>query len=262
MNEAEIRAALGNVPLSGLRFFEQIGSTNDEAAAWAAEGAGDFALVVADEQTAGRGRSGSRWFTPPGTALALSVVLRPPLAQPGLFGRLAGLGALAVADACEMQGLGPEIKWPNDVLLGGRKVAGVLVESIWSGESLEASILGIGFNVEAGAVPPDHLISYPATSFEQVLGHPADRVAILSQVLTSMYRWRNRLEGDEFIRAWERRLAFLGKPVVLRQADGALVNGILRGLAPDGAARLERNHRIVAILADEISPRPADDRMG
>ncbi len=249
--------------MSGLRFFVRVGSTNDEAAAWAAEGAGDFALVVAEEQTAGRGRSGSQWFTPPGTAVAVSVVLRPPLPQPGLLGRLAGLGALAVAEACEQNRLHPEIKWPNDVLLDGRKVAGILVESIWSGERLEASILGIGLNVEAGAVPPDHMLSYPATSLEQAMGNNRpNRVAILRQVLTSVHRWRRLLEGHEFMQAWERRLAFLGQPVILRQPDGVSRNGILRGLAPDGSARLERNHRIIAIQAGEISLRRADDRMG
>src|SRR5512136_2660947 len=107
MQEAEIRAALGDIPLSGLRFFESVGSTNDEAAAWIANGAADWSLVIADEQTAGRGRGGSKWLTPKGTALAFSLVLRPPLPRPEYAGRVAGLGALAVADACVQLGLTP-----------------------------------------------------------------------------------------------------------------------------------------------------------
>src|SRR5512137_455549 len=150
MQEAEIRAALGDIPLSGLRIFESLGSTNDEAASWIAGGAADWSLVIADEQTAGRGRGDTRWLTPKGTALAFSLVLRQPLPKAEHSARLAGLGALGVAEAFTVYSLQPSIKWPNDVLLDGRKTAGVLVESMWTGERLDASVLGIGVNVLAG----------------------------------------------------------------------------------------------------------------
>ncbi len=261
MRQAEVEAALGNIPLSGLRFFESIGSTNDYAAEWVAAGAADFSLVVAEEQTAGRGRSGTRWFTPAGTALAFSLILRSSLPQPAYAGRLAGLGALAVADACDEHGLQAQIKWPNDVLLHGRKVAGVLVESIWSGHQLDASILGVGVNVLAGAVPTDGLLAYPATSLEAELLHPVDRPTLLAQILASIGRWRLILEREDFIRAWEDRLAFRGLEVRLRGPNGTSLSGILLGLAVDGSARLETNHKIVAVQAGEITMRPANDRM-
>jgi len=261
MQEAEIRAALGAIPLSGLRFFESIGSTNDEAAAWIANGAADWSLVIADEQTAGRGRGGSKWLTPKGTALAFSLVLRPPPPQPEHAGRVAGLGALAVAEACAQLALQPSIKWPNDVLLRGRKVAGVLVESVWTGESLEASVLGIGVNVLLGAVPPEAALAYPATSLESEVGHPVDRLGLLRQILESARNWRGLLESDEFIKAWENRLAFRGSGVMITGPDGIDLTGTLLGLDDDGAARLETHHKIVAVRAGQISLRPTDDRM-
>ena len=261
VNLGELQAALGEIPLSGLRFFESIGSTNDEAAAWAAAGAADWSLVVADEQTAGRGRGGSKWLTPKGTALAFSLVLRPPLPRPEYAIRVTGLGALAVAEACAELGLQPAIKWPNDVLLGGRKAAGVLVESVWTGDRLEASVLGIGVNVLVGAVPPEATLAYPATCLETELAHPLDRVGLLREILASIERWRDLLETDEFMNAWEDRLAFRGRQVRIAGPDGVELTGTLLGLDADGAARLETNHRIVAVRAGQISMRPTDDRM-
>ncbi len=261
MYEEQIRAALGHIPLSGLRFFGSVGSTNDVAAAWVAAGAKDLSLVIADEQTAGRGRAGTRWMTPAGTALAFSLILRSPLSQPAHAGRIPALGALAVADACASQGLQPKIKWPNDVLLGGRKVAGILAESIWSGQQLEASILGVGVNVLAAAIPPDEVLGYPATSLESEIGHPADRATFLGQILGSIRHWRSLLETPHFMRAWEDRLAFLGRQVSLRGPDGTALVGTLVGLDADGSARLETNHKTVAVQAGQISLRPTDDRM-
>lgn len=262
MREAEIQAALGDLPLGGLRFFERIGSTNDEAATWASAGARDFSVVIADEQTIGRGRSGSRWFTPAGTALALSLILRRPHTEAAHAGRFSGLGALAVVDVCELCGVESAIKWPNDVLIGGRKVAGILVESVWLGNELDASIVGIGVNVQAGAVPPPESLAYPATSLETEAGRPINRIALLRKLLESLQRWRELMDQDQFIRAWEERLAFRGREVALGDGHGTVLAGKLLGLHADGSARLDSNHRIVTVHAGEMSLRPADDRMG
>ncbi|MBI3739624.1 MAG: biotin--[acetyl-CoA-carboxylase] ligase, partial [Chloroflexi bacterium] len=152
MNQRELQKALSSLPLGGLRYFESIGSTNDEALAWATEGARDLSLVVADEQTAGRGRSGRKWLTPPGSALAFSLILRPTEAERTRPARTTGLSALALSDSLRTRGLAAQIKWPNDVLISGKKVAGILVESVWTGDALDASILGMGVNVLAASV--------------------------------------------------------------------------------------------------------------
>ncbi|PJH75650.1 MAG: hypothetical protein CO064_05540, partial [Anaerolineae bacterium CG_4_9_14_0_8_um_filter_58_9] len=113
MNERELRRTLSDLPLGGVRYYEQTGSTNDVALAWASAGAPDLALVIADEQTAGRGRLGRKWVTPPGAALAFSLVLRPRPVERDVIPLYSALGALAVVSALEEKyGSKPEIKWP------------------------------------------------------------------------------------------------------------------------------------------------------
>jgi BirA family transcriptional regulator, biotin operon repressor / biotin---[acetyl-CoA-carboxylase] ligase len=142
------------------------GSTNDLALEWAQAGAPDWALVVADAQTAGRGRGDRRWVTEPGGALAFSLVLRPTPAEAGCFPRFTALAALGLVNALSGLGLAAQIKWPNDVLLAGRKVAGVLVEADWQAARVEAAVIGLGVNVSPGSVPPVHTLRYPATAVE------------------------------------------------------------------------------------------------
>ena len=153
MNQSLLETRLADLPLGGIRYFERIGSTNDEAAAWLKQGCPDLALVVADAQSAGRGRAGRKWFTPPGAGLAFSLVLRAgdatrQLLAQGNTARLNGLGALAVCQALQEQhSLPAQIKWPNDVIVNGRKLAGVLAEAHWLGSELSAVVLGIGINL-------------------------------------------------------------------------------------------------------------------
>src|SRR5436189_4154195 len=105
MDQSDLIKTLSDLPLGGIRYFSSIGSTNDEALAWAAKGAADLSIVIADEQTAGRGRLSRKWFTPHGSALAFSLILHP---QHGAhLSRTVGLAALAIADSCSRLGLAP-----------------------------------------------------------------------------------------------------------------------------------------------------------
>src|SRR5512146_539455 len=132
MNPNELKKALSKLPVGDVRYFDTIGSTNNEALAWATSGAKDLSLVIADEQSAGRGRLDRKWYTPKGTALAFSLILRPTAQENPYLTRMVGLAALAITDALQTRGLSAQIKWPNDVLLNGSKVAGILIESVWS----------------------------------------------------------------------------------------------------------------------------------
>jgi len=158
-----------------LHFFQSIGSTNDHAMSLARDGAPHGTLVVAEEQTEGKGRFGRKWFTPPNSALAFSLLLRPEGIPIEAMGDLTALGALAVAEAIEGLGIEGQIKWPNDVMLIGQKVAGVLVEGSWIGDQLEHAILGIGINVRPESVPPKEEIDIPATCIDTAVGGRVDR---------------------------------------------------------------------------------------
>jgi BirA family biotin operon repressor/biotin-[acetyl-CoA-carboxylase] ligase len=263
VDQTNLEHRLAGLPLGPLRYYDQIGSTNAEALAWAAAGAPDLALVTADEQTAGRGRLGRRWYTPRGAALAFSLVLRPESeGQAAQFdglssARYAALGALAVGDALlSAYDLPAQIKWPNDVLVGGRKLCGVLVEAAWLGEQLAALVLGIGINVAPASIPLDSEVAFPATCLERILGKQVERGELLRAVLAALLAERARLDTPEFQQNWEERLAFRGQPVqVMGMRD--VQEGVLLGLAADGALRLAvSGGEEIAVRSGDLSLRP------
>jgi BirA family biotin operon repressor/biotin-[acetyl-CoA-carboxylase] ligase len=152
MDAGQVGAVLKDLPVGEIRCFEQIGSTNDEAARLVAQGAPHLTLVIAEEQTAGRGRGGNTWYSPAGASLAFSLILYPHHLEPYLLPRLTALGALAVKDALnKLYDLPAQIKWPNDVLVHRQKVCGVLAEAQFDGDQVKALVLGIGINVPAPA---------------------------------------------------------------------------------------------------------------
>lgn len=257
MNRTEIVSALSPIPLGAFRYFDTIGSTNDEALAWALQGAPDFSLIIADEQTSGRGRMDRKWFTPPSAALALSLILRPTNTERAHPSRTTGLLALALAESLLQLGLAPQIKWPNDVLVGGRKVAGILVESSWMGERLDAMILGMGVNVLNASIPPADQLLFPATSIETELGHPIERSDLLREILTSVQDWRPKLGTDAFLKAWDGYLAFRGQQVQVEGRSGGPIIGELLGLESDGSLRLQDEQgRSVTVRFGEVHLRP------
>ena len=164
MNSKSLQTALQNLPLGGLIYFEHVGSTNDIALKWADEGGRDFSLVIANEQTAGRGRNGRSWQTPPDSALALSLLLLPNNRETKNISLFTGLGALALVTTLEKNyTLKAEIKWPNDILVHGKKLAGILVETSWIGEEIQGIVLGMGVNIHSSAIPTKANLHFPAT---------------------------------------------------------------------------------------------------
>jgi BirA family biotin operon repressor/biotin-[acetyl-CoA-carboxylase] ligase len=257
MDEHTLRKALADLPLGGLRTFEQTGSTNDAAMAWAADGAPDLAMVCADEQTSGRGRGDHRWFTPAGTALAFSLVLRPAAGEVQSLPLFSGLGAMAVCEALGMRGLDPEIKWPNDVLLNRRKVCGVLVETVWMGGKTEYIVLGIGVNVKPEALPPPDQLNFPATSIEAEMGKSVDRLTLLRDILQALLYWRSLLTKDIFTNSWERYMAFRGEQVEIRTEEFPARTGKVEGLERDGSLRLRSDDgQIFTVQFGEVHLRP------
>jgi BirA family biotin operon repressor/biotin-[acetyl-CoA-carboxylase] ligase len=257
MNQTELRKALSKLPLGDVRYFDSIGSTNNEALAWAASGAEDLSLVIAEEQTAGRGRLDRKWYTPSGAALAFSLILRPTDSEKPHITRIVGLAALAVADALRTRGLVAQIKWPNDVLLNGRKVAGILVESVWSGEEVDCLVIGIGINALRGAVPSPDLLRFPATSLEEGLGPEVDRSRILHDVLAGILALRPHLGTDSFLSSWEDALAFRGEQVQVEDGNGTVVVGKLLGLESDGSLKLgQEDGKSITVRFGDVRLRP------
>jgi BirA family biotin operon repressor/biotin-[acetyl-CoA-carboxylase] ligase len=254
---------VASLPICGLgeqfHFFPTIGSTNDQALELARQGAPHGTLVVADEQTAGRGRAGRHWVTPPNSALALSLVLRPVGLPTEAVGGMTVIGALAVAEALEGIGVEAQIKWPNDVLLSGRKVAGVLVEGSWMGNEIEYAVLGIGVNMRPEAVPPAAEVDYPATCVEDTVGKHVERTALLLSIVEGVGRWYPHLGRSALSEAWNSRLAFQGQEVLVVGGTEQEIVGRVLGLSTDGRLRLaSAAGEILEISAGDVHLRPVD----
>jgi BirA family biotin operon repressor/biotin-[acetyl-CoA-carboxylase] ligase len=263
MDELTLRKSLFSVPLGGLRYFRQTGSTNDVALAWAAAGAPDFSLVYAEQQTAGRGRGSHHWFTPRGTALAFSLILRLFPGGQTSSPLFSALGALAVCEVLESLGLRPEIKWPNDVLLNRRKICGVLAELVWMGDKLDCLVMGIGMNITPGSVPPADQLTFPATCLEAELPPPKhgiqtlERGVLLQQILKKILHWRSLVATGSFLLAWENRLAFRGEQVEIWWDGGEVEMGQVEGLEQDGRLRLLSSQgKVFSTNVGEVHLRP------
>ncbi len=259
VEENMVRERLAGLPLAEVRFSAETGSTNDDAQSWLETGAGDASLVVADRQTAGRGRLNRRWITQPGAALAFSLILHPSPAEMetlALFSPLAGLAVCDGLAAC--CGLKAEIKWPNDVLLGRRKVCGVLAETSWQADRLAGVVIGIGVNVAPSAVPPADELLFPATCVEDALGRPVDRWALLAAILRAAFSWRRMLGSAEFFRGWQGRLAFKGEAVRVGTPE-SVIRGTLIGIDPQGGLVLRTAAgKQEVITVGDVSLRPAE----
>ena len=233
-----------------------VGSTNDRARELLAEGAADGAVVLSEEQTAGRGRRGRSWISPPGVNLHVTVALEPAL--PSSRAWQLGLGtALATVAACRE--LAPvTLKWPNDVVdADGRKVAGLLIETMASGDRLVGAVLGIGINVNwpRGEMPPD--IAPTATSLMDLAGTRIDRVRLLAWLLAHIEREVVAIEaGDSPLARYRAACSTLGEDVVVLTADGS-VTGTASGLDAHGSLIVDApDGRHVLASGEVVQVRP------
>lgn len=245
--ERGVRGAVSRELARELEHHATIGSTQDRARALAEAGY-LAAIVVGDEQTAGRGRQGRTWSAPAGTSLLASWVYTPLPSDPALFALLAGV---AVARALESLGVtGARLKWPNDVHLGGKKVAGTLADAITAAEG-GAVVLGIGVNVHQTAGDLGEL-GERATSCA-IEGHDVDRLALLARITAQLDRLAGSVEERRIaLEDWRARSTVLGREVEVRGAAGS-VRGLAREIADDGALVLETASGDQRILAGEVS---------
>lgn len=253
MSTADLKNYLDPLGLGAWRYFPSVGSTNDIAQTWSREGAPDWSLVVADTQTAGRGRGNRCWVTEPESGLALSIILRPSPNEIPCFPRFTALAALGLIKALYKWNLSAEIKWPNDILLAGKKVAGVLVEADWESDRMDAVVIGLGVNVLSHSVPPLGSLRYPATAVETALGRSVDRWSLMASILRMMQEYRAILHQDAFIDAWNAKLAFKGEWVRFLTKDGELQTVRLVGVSVEGYLVLEHQNGVVSeALSGEI----------
>lgn len=232
-------------------YHGQVGSTMDEARLLAEAGEPEGTVIIAEEQTAGRGRFNRAWVSPPGENLAFSVVLRPAQAQLRYVNMAATLAVAGAAEA--LTGLQPTIKWPNDVRLGGRKLSGILIETSMSEAGLRYAVLGIGLNVN---MDPSRFpeIAQLATSLLRETGRKADRTRVLQEVLARLDDLYQVVQGGgSLLSRWASRLETLGKVVQVRWRDQVL-EGQATGVDDEGNLLLRQpDGSTIPVVAGEVT---------
>jgi len=254
MNNQEIQSYIRTKIFGSEIFaFDLIDSTNLKAKALAREGASEGTIVIAEEQTAGRGRFSRAWFSERGKNLTFSLIIKPKIKNEynGILSLYAGL---AVAQAIQnILHTTPKCKWPNDVLLGDKKVCGILSEAILMNDIPEAIIIGIGINVNQTYFPEE--IKQTATSLSLYAGKQFNRFEVLAAVLERL----ENLYGDiqkglliNILDGWKHYCSMFGKEISINQS-GQLTKGIAIGLDNDGGLLMQTKNGKIKILAGDVT---------
>jgi BirA family biotin operon repressor/biotin-[acetyl-CoA-carboxylase] ligase len=254
---AEISAGLNSARIGRrLVCYRETGSTNDDAFKLAEEGAEEGTVVVAEAQRRGKGRLGRRWESPAGLNLYCSVILRPPI-LPVRAAQLTFLSVVATARAIEaVTSLSPSIKWPNDLLLGGKKVAGLLNEMSAETEKVNFIVLGIGVNInmDRDQFPDD--LRHPATSLFLEAGKPVRRLDLaraLLEALDALYDSYLRKGYGPVREEWLARCAFLGRRISVSFQDNEM-QGTAEGIDEEGALLVRApDGRLERVLAGDVT---------
>jgi BirA family transcriptional regulator, biotin operon repressor / biotin---[acetyl-CoA-carboxylase] ligase len=224
---------------STLLRFDTVSSTNDVARELAASGAAEGLCVIAQEQTAGRGRQGRSWSSPPGEGLYLSVILRPEIKVTD-SAVITLAAAVAVAETLKVDfQVSADIKWPNDVLASGRKICGILVESAIEKDRLQYAVVGIGVNVAQRSFPSE--IGASATSLSLETGRPVAPEDFLEPLLARLERWYSTaaVEPARVIARWEELSSYARGCLVRIESSDGFIDGVTAGLARSGALIVE-----------------------
>ncbi len=219
-------------------------------------GAAEGLVIVAETQTAGRGRRGRSWSSPPGAGCYLSLVLRPPLDDraPQLLSLLTLGAGVGVRDAIEhATGVAAQLKWPNDIVVGRRKLAGILAEGMGIGTAAQTVILGIGINITAGPHPDE--VAARATAIEAEGAGAVDRPRLVDETLRRVadaYLRLRRGEADDILRAWRAAApSASGSPVEWDQGNGGR-RGVTAGVDEQGALLVRTAAGLERVIAGEV----------
>jgi BirA family biotin operon repressor/biotin-[acetyl-CoA-carboxylase] ligase len=237
-----------------LHCYDEIGSTNDRARELAEEGAEHGEVVIAEAQTAGRGRRGRSWASPARKNLYFSVVLRPEL-PPLRAPELTLVASVAICEALRQAGVDAGIKWPNDILASGKKIAGILNELAAEPDRVSWIVVGVGINVNARAEDFPEAVRAEATSVLLERGQVAPRALLAAACFTALEDWvdRHAEEGFAPVReAWRARNVTLGREVVAR-LDGREVAGTAEDIDETGALLVRGPSGLERVLSGDVA---------
>lgn len=218
MNIGSLKSKLIKQGFDLVEYHDIIGSTNERAIEILKQQDVRLGIIISENQTAGRGRGDRKWEMKPGSGLAVSFILPGIITNQNTIGFITGIGAVVVCQSVEkLYGISPEIKWPNDVLIDGRKFCGILTKAVWFGDELETVIIGIGINISAQKLPK--IEKYPITSLEREIGSLIDRAELLIELSSTLHELLKVENFKSIIREWENRLAQRGAVVEVWQNE-------------------------------------------
>jgi BirA family biotin operon repressor/biotin-[acetyl-CoA-carboxylase] ligase len=233
-------------------YYPILTSTMDAAREAVANDVSEGTVIIAGEQTGGRGRMKRAWFSPPGN-IAMSIILYPEKIYLPYLVMVASLAACESIEA--VTGLETGIKWPNDVLIDGKKVCGILIENGTKGGAADYSIVGIGVNV---ALRPEEIngIAYPATGLEAASGKKIPVPEVVGRLLNGFEKWYRRLpDGDRAFTAWRERLVTPGQRVTVKSGDNT-IQGVAESVDRDGALLVRQdNGKLTRVVAGDVTLR-------
>ncbi len=237
-----------------LHWYEEIGSTNDRARELAEEGAEHGEVVIAETQTAGRGRRGRSWASPARKNLYFSVVLRPDLPAERAP-ELTLVASVALCDTLRQAGVDVGIKWPNDLVASGKKIGGILTELAAEPDRVSWVVLGVGLNVNARAEDFPEELRGEATSVLVERGQPAPRALLAAACFTAIESWMDRHAEEGFAparQAWRARSVTLGREVVVK-VEGREVVGTAEDIDETGALLVRGRAGVERILSGDVA---------
>lgn len=258
---ADLQERIADTRFGELRHLEEVDSTNRYLLDEARQGAAEGVVAVADHQTAGRGRLGRTWEAPPRASLLVSVLLRPDL-EPARSHLATMAAGVAMVEAVWLTaGFTPSLKWPNDLVVGDRKLAGMLSEAELRDGRLDALVVGIGVNVNWDEFPPE--LAGTAVACNQVAGHPVDRAALLGAFLERLddrYATLLRPGGDEAVLGeYRQRCSTIGREVRVELADDESLEGTATGVDDAGRLDVETRDGVTPVaVGDVVHLRPTD----
>ena len=238
-------------------YYPSLASTNDMAKQEARHGATEGTIIIADEQTSGKGREKRVWLSPKG-CIALSIILYPSLIY---LPSLIMVASLAVVHAIEeVTGLKAQIKWPNDVIINDKKVCGILIENEVLGERVDYAIIGVGMNVNLRTADYTEIQSI-ATSLSDELGNNISRLDLIQCLLVEIERlYLTLLSGESIYEEWRDRLATLGKTVQVKMGE-TTYDGIAEAVVRDGSLLLrQRDGSLTEIVAGDVALRYSKEK--
>lgn len=235
-----------------IKIYDVVDSTNNVAKILAESGAPEGTTVIAEYQTSGRGRLQRKWYGEQGKSILLSIILRPR--EPEISRVMTFLAALDAAKVVEERiGISVECKWPNDLLIRGKKFCGILLESSWKQSAIEYLILGLGMNVNEEKFPSE--LRSTATSLKLEGGRELDRVEIIRSFLRDLEQdYLQFKQGDylQILSTWASKCPMFGKEITVEHSGKRFTGKAVR-LDPDGALVVEDHHREIKLFAADVT---------